>query len=264
MSVYAFIDGNYLHSNFSKQMQAFYGVIPAINYEQLGADLQAPRLFYYDAIDYAKADNETDAAHEQRVVEREALHDHINSLPGFHVRDGHVRRSPRRRNREQKGVDVQLAVDAMEHAARGNMDTAVLFAGDLDFEPLVHSLVRLGVRTRLCYVLQHTSKALMRAADEIRKVTLENFYHWSALSFQGSHPGVQLRYGEKFEGHTFKTLREGVWKGRRVRIFERPPNPLLYVDWGDELKKPSYTFEYPDIAKLPLAFELTFGKIEWQ
>lgn len=36
-----------------------------------------------------------------------------------------------------------------------------------------------------------------------------------------------------------------------------------YVERGNELTEPSYLFEYVDIDKLELAFELTFGKIAW-
>jgi hypothetical protein len=39
--------------------------------------------------------------------------------------------------------------------------------------------------------------------------------------------------------------------------------PRLYVEQGDELTEPSYLMEYADIDKLPMAFELTFGKIDW-
>jgi hypothetical protein len=39
--------------------------------------------------------------------------------------------------------------------------------------------------------------------------------------------------------------------------------PRLYVERGNELTERSYMFEYVDIDKLELAFELTFGKIAW-
>jgi uncharacterized LabA/DUF88 family protein len=186
MSSYLFIDGAYLRKDFTEQMRSFYGVIPEFDFVALAASLKSERTYYYDAIDYERHATESEETSAARVAAAEAVHDHINNLPGFHVREGHVRRSPKRRNREQKAVDVQLAVDALEHAARGNMKLMMLFAGDLDFEPLLASLERLGVRTRLIYVPQHTSKALMQAADEIRKVTLDHFHAWSAPSFRAN------------------------------------------------------------------------------
>jgi uncharacterized LabA/DUF88 family protein len=265
---YLFVDGHYLEQHFTKHMQDFYGEVPQFFFEQFRAVLEADRVYYYDAIDYEIGPTETAAERDARVAIREAYLDIVDRVPGFHVRDGRVRRYNRRRGREQKGVDVQLAVDAMEHAARGNMSMAMLLTGDLDFEPLLASLVRFGIKTRLWYIPRHTATELMRASDEIRKITLGHFYDWSALSFQQSHTVPALTYRYNLEVTPILTLvREGTWQERMVRIFQRTQAPLdfiLCVDRGDELIEPSYTLQYPDIDKVILAFELTFGPIEWQ
>lgn len=135
MASYLFIDGAYLRKHFNEQMQTFYGVVPAIDFELLAASFKSERTYYYDAIDYERHATEAEDGFQARVAQAEGVHDHINNLPGFHVRKGHVRRSPKRRNREQKALDVQLAVDALEHAARGNMKLMLLLAGDLDWRP---------------------------------------------------------------------------------------------------------------------------------
>lgn len=101
-------------------MQTFYDQVPEIDFRVVAEGFQAERTYYYDAIDYTQASDEAKKDYDNRISEKEALHDYINSQPGFHVREGRVRRSLRKRNREQKAVDVQLAVDALEHAARGN------------------------------------------------------------------------------------------------------------------------------------------------
>ena len=269
---YLFVDGAYLRTHFEHHMRGFYDCVPPMDFSRLSSatgddvDGRAHRVLYYDAIDYMKDQSESDQQYEARIGAAEKLHSYVNSLPGFHVHDGHVRKSPRRRNREQKGVDVLLAVDAMEQAARGNMDLAILLAGDLDFEPLLSSLVRLGVRTRLAYVPQHTSQLLMGAADEIRKLTLEHFFFLAAPSFRANHKQVKIQYAQQSpEPPVFEVLKQGVWKRRRVTLF-RPTNASparLYVEAGDELSEPSYTFEYQDVDKLSLAFNLTFGDITW-
>jgi hypothetical protein len=49
-------------------------------------------------------------------------------------------------------------------------------------------------------------------------------------------------------------------------LLYRPTNQSssrLYVERGNELTEQSYMFEYVDIDKLELAFELTLGKIAW-
>lgn len=268
MARYLFVDGAYLHRQFHDHMQRFYGRVPEFDFLAMAQDLNAYRTYYYDAIDYTKHDGETDAAYDARIERAEAQHDQISSLPGFHVRPGHVRASRRKKNREQKAVDVQLAVDALEHAARRNMELAMLLTGDLDFEPLLASLERLGVRTHLIYVPLHTSKLLMHAADEVQKITLHHFYRWSAPSFKEQEVGVDIRYNhDPPPSLNYRPARTGVWQGRHVTIFEpiqadRIP-PLLFVERGHGMGQSSYTFAYVDIEALSLAFELTFGPIEW-
>lgn len=49
-------------------------------------------------------------------------------------------------NGHEKGVDVSLAIDAMERAIEGKMDVAVLVTGDGDLTPLTRSLMKHVVR----------------------------------------------------------------------------------------------------------------------
>ena len=267
MNSYLFIDGAYLREHFEKQMQSFYGEVPSIQYEVLASRLSGHRTYYYDAIRYTRGESESDAECKARIERMQALHDHISSQPGYHVREGHVRKSPQKKKQEQKGVDVQLAVEALEHAARGNMQLAVLLTGDLDFEPLLLSLARMGVRTRLIYVPQHAAQELRNAADEIQKVTLEHFFDWSAGSFRQNRKQVKLQYRQNApEPPIFEPYKEGVWKSRKVVVYKtiNQAPARLHVEWGDELSEPSYTMEYWDVDKLSDAFEITFGKVEWK
>jgi uncharacterized LabA/DUF88 family protein len=270
MDTYLFIDGAYLQWHYRKQMREFYGCVPPINYDAVLGSQQAARAYYYDAVDYLKRDNETVDECKARVANCEALHDYISSRPGFFVREGDVRRSRRRRNKdapEQKAVDVQLAVDALEHAARGNVKLGVFLTGDLDFEPLLASLERLGVRTRLLFVPLFTSETLKRAADETRMVNLSHFHAWAANSFQQNHIPMTYSFGEPHpQAPIFVPEREGKWAGRELTLFRatnESPARLFLAPEKDELD-PSYLLQYHDIAKLPVAFELTFGRIEWK
>ena len=45
---------------------------------------------------------------------------------------------------KSKGVDIMLCKDMLAHAFRDNYDTAVLVAGDGDYEPLVDEVKRIG------------------------------------------------------------------------------------------------------------------------
>lgn len=57
----------------------------------------------------------------------------------------------RKRGQEQKGVDVLLAVDVLQHAYRGSMDRADLITSDLDFVPLFDALTQTRVSSRLFF-----------------------------------------------------------------------------------------------------------------
>jgi uncharacterized LabA/DUF88 family protein len=248
-------------------MEKFYGFVPPIQFDVLSSQLGGQRTYYYDAINYSNLKDESDEDRDKRIAAKQAFHDYVSSQQGVHVREGHVRRSPAKKKQEQKGVDVQLAVDALEHAARGNMEKAVLLTGDLDFEPLLNSLARMGVRTRLIYVSQHAPLELRQAADDVQKITLEHFWQWAAPPFQTNFRQVHMHYRhDRPEGQIFSVEREGTWNKRQVLVFKavNQAQPRLWVPPGDALTEPSYLFEYPEIDKLPLAFELTFGKVEWK
>ncbi len=67
--------------------------------------------------------------------------------------------------RKVKGnMDIELAVDAMELAAR--IDHAVLFSGDGDFRPLVESLQRQGVRVSVVSTIRSQPPMI---ADDLRR-----------------------------------------------------------------------------------------------
>lgn len=93
MSTYLFIDGDYLCGNFAKQMQRFYGSVPPIAFDTVKG--KAERAFYYDAIDYNKTENETQAECDMRVAEREALHATSTVFQGFTSATGEFESRPR-------------------------------------------------------------------------------------------------------------------------------------------------------------------------
>ena len=58
------------------------------------------------------------------------IHNHLNTSRG-----------------KEKGVDVNLAVTAMESALKGELDVAIFITGDADFVPLLRKLHQQGVTT---------------------------------------------------------------------------------------------------------------------
>lgn len=263
---YLFVDNAYLRNEFDRQMAGMYETTPAIDYEQLAASLGASRTFVYDAVDQNQAAKETADQFQARVGTLEGLLNHVARLPNFHVREGWVRRSPKPRNREQKAVDVQLSVDAMENAARSNMRKATILAGDLDFEPVLTGLVRLGVKTEIVCSPKNASEDLLRAADECRFLTLQELYQWSERPFREAHKGIEVRRREDMPTDPpFERKSSGTWRGRDLQVFtmrEGVPLSRLFVARGDYLSEPSLTLEYPGSAEATRrAFELSFGEI---
>ena len=62
-------------------------------------------------------------------------------------------------------VDISIATTMMVHASRGNMDVAVLVAGDEDYVPLVQALKTEGCQVILWFLQDGLSPHLSRAAD---------------------------------------------------------------------------------------------------
>ncbi len=93
-----------------------------------------------------------------------------------------------RKKLRQKKVDVLLAVEALDHAFRGNMSRAYLIAGDLDFAPLVDSLIRLGTYVHALYSKKSAAKGLYAAADFGQPITFNEAHRWSTPDFRQRHP----------------------------------------------------------------------------
>ena len=117
------------------------------------------RLFFYDAID--DADSEKTALHDEYL-------DHVESLPNTHLSMGVVR--GRRGNRRQKGVDIALAVDALEEATARHPDAIVLVSGDADFVPLAHAIRRAGPYVWVVAFARSLAADLAVAADEVFEI----------------------------------------------------------------------------------------------
>jgi len=73
----------------------------------------------------------------------------------------------RRQQRREKGVDIALAVDMLEHAFRDNYDTAMLCTGDSDFVPVLRAVKSAGKHAMCCSHRCQLSKDedLLDAAD---------------------------------------------------------------------------------------------------
>lgn len=85
-----------------------------------------------------------DATEDQLRFERNRDHDllHAGIEPKY---------LPMSQTQGEKGIDVALAVDALQVALYGKIDIAVLVTGDGDFVPLVRALNEQGVRVLVAF-----------------------------------------------------------------------------------------------------------------
>jgi uncharacterized LabA/DUF88 family protein len=92
-----------------------------------------------------------DAAPEQLKRDRNLYHDmmHAGVDPKY---------LPMSQTQGEKGVDVALAVDALQVGLGQKIDVAVLVTGDADFVPLVRALNKHGVRVLAAYFAFETKR----------------------------------------------------------------------------------------------------------
>jgi uncharacterized LabA/DUF88 family protein len=155
--LHAFVDGAYVRSEL-RSIGCSDEFDPNALARGLVGSFELVRVNYYDALDEQPSTSEQQA-------ECSRLNQYFEWVSGrtdTHVVLGRVRHS---RPREQKGVDVHLAVDALRTAYSGTFDAILLVSGDADFEPLVTAIRESGPRIHVAGFETSTSVDLKRAAD---------------------------------------------------------------------------------------------------
>jgi uncharacterized LabA/DUF88 family protein len=159
---YVYVDGGYVRRHLtdeglpgefdpSKPASVVVGHIA-------GRALALGRVFYYDAIN--EGGSPTEQVDQQNYLRR------VERLNDTHVQTGYIRPG-RRTRRQQKGVDVQLAVDALEAAWSGNAAAIGLVAGDGDFAPLADAIRRAGPHVLVLGFEKSLSSELVDSADRV-------------------------------------------------------------------------------------------------
>lgn len=249
---YVFIDGNYLARAYDAAMQPFFPEADSRNLDltKLKEAMSASKAFYYDAIDEDKLDAK------QR---RERL-EVIGTLDGFHIREGSV--STRKKKKQQKQVDVRLAVECLTHAFNKNFWHVSLIAGDLDFKPLVDALINLGIHVHVCYEATSGNRLLYRAADVGQLMTIDDFWKWSTTEWQWTHALPQTHVNDSPGGEFLR--KQGTWNGRPARLWENKTNGVHIVSVDEQGTSRKFRVLFDDAARLEQYFLLRFGgAFEW-
>lgn len=252
---YAFIDGNYFRHAYQDTMRTFFqnAQYSDLDLEKVKRAVSASKVYYYDCVD----DDATDAA------DRAAFLEAVDALDGFHVRRGTI--TGAKRNRRQKQVDVQLAVDMLTHAFHKNFWHASLIAGDWDFRPLIEALIGLGRHIHVYYEEATGAKRLYRSADVGVPLTIPTLWDWSTDDFQRANRSPHSeRFAKPFTAHLAQIARLGMWEGHRVEVqSSHPPVEFSMVVYPGRAKQ-QMNFRYPDLDRMVEFFEMVYGgKIVW-
>lgn len=204
---------------------------------------------------------ENDTALRARIQEQTAFFDKIQSLHGFHVRLGSLSGSSRKFR--QKEVDILIAVEMLDHAFRKNMSSAALIAGDLDFAPLVDSLVRLGTWVDILYDPKSIAQGLLDSADRGVELAFDDYYALCAPEYRAANPLPQrqpnVTWRPANEGFTL-TRTGQLPTGETVQLYERAPGCVLFVD-----RQPSpWVLLHDNSTVLENYFTVTHSPIHWE
>lgn len=262
---YLFIDGEYLDAIYKDMITDFFGkdFKGALDVKAVAAGYQ--KVYYYNALEDEPYEGETAEAMQERIKETEARFEEIASYDFVHTRLGTVS-GKRRKKRRQKQVDVQLAVDMLTHGFHHNMQRAVLLAGDLDFKPVLESLVGMGITTVVSCEKRSASRYLCRAADIAKELTLNDMFQWSTPEFRTAYevPIPERNSSPPYQGTTF-VRRHGIWNSsREIELLESEYHQMFILHAIPYRHLPSLHVRYPNYEMLEQYFTRYFGPIMWK
>ncbi|MCA9652237.1 MAG: NYN domain-containing protein [Myxococcales bacterium] len=253
---YVFVDAGHLDPCI-RELDGLYDQPHEVDYQLLREHEEAERVFVYDALPIAPTPSQNEVQFQQQFERAKKRLDRIGSIPYVHVRPGSMVGEGKRRR--QKEVDISLAVDALTHAFRRNMDHAIVITSDRDFRPLLKALVDAG--TYVTLIGRSPPEELRRAADvflplEPGRLTAYCYPH-AAKRTNGAIVHIMERYE-----HNSTVKGFGQAGGVRVAlrlVHQGTPRRWLVApaDGG-----PGYASMRPTVAARALEFNLR-DKIEW-
>ena len=104
--------------------------------------------------------------------------------------------SPAEEGRYKANVDVMMAIDALELAAKMQPDAIILVTGDTDFANLAIKLRRCGIRVEVASVTQNLGNILRSAANEV--IDLAQLFRTFEL-IKVEEPGADERQRQRLQ-----------------------------------------------------------------
>ncbi len=161
------IDGEFFRSlclKFGSELQ--YDIWGNLNWNEIS---DKHRTFIYDSLPSQKP-NQDEQTFKQEFDAAVMELDRLGQLPNIFVKDGLTRFRSKEKRREQKGVDVLLAIDAVLLAIRGIADELHIYTNDLDFFPVFEALQSTSCRGRLFFKTGSPPISLINYADSAEPI----------------------------------------------------------------------------------------------
>jgi uncharacterized LabA/DUF88 family protein len=259
---YLFIDGGYLDCILEKFSKLFFNK-ETIDFDYRKLKSSYKRAFYYNSLPGKKSD-ETPEEYDIRSKIQNEKFKNIGRLPGYHFREGVVRRESKKNT--QKKVDILMAVDMLSHTISHNMDSVSLLTGDLDFQPVLDALVQAGMYTRLIYLPENTSDELISSADESYPINLSSFLYWLSESFLNKYPIPEILHQinpEPIKGATL--IKNGVYMETKEAYLYKRVDGKFVADLEQEKGEPSRRFIiHKDPEFIQNYIISCYGAISWK
>ncbi len=255
---YLFIDGSYARELYRRAMEQVFGTYGQLRPERIANQIGPVfRTFFYDCLDDLRRNGETEADFKARAQAQEEYFATIQTIRGMHLRLGTLTGTRRRR---QKEVDVLLAVDMLTHGFNRTMSHAILLAGDLDFRPIVETLVRAGIFVEGFNEKRSSAKELGWAADAGLLIDWHTLYYWGDPEFQTAHPLPRIS-GDHSPMAFAQVFNSGVAQSCTVTVIREGHGPFVLKA---QIKGVTYLLAHNDQQVLERYFSMMYGPVEWQ
>lgn len=121
-------------------------------------------VYYYNATLPEKADPD-------RYRKQQRFFAAVQSTPYVIMRLGRLEQ--RDEGMVEKGVDILLAIDMLQHAYAGNYDIAILVSGDGDFAEAVKAVTKLGRIVKNAYFSRGRSNQLVNVCHDFIELSAD-------------------------------------------------------------------------------------------
>lgn len=167
-----FIDGGYISKLTKKHFTNKDKTPKKIDFAKLGLILASKcnsellRTYYYDCAPYISSAPTLDEKRRQEGFDKFMYS--LRQLDKFEIRLGRLRKYFNQNGLpefEQKGVDVKLAIDALNLSLKGKIIKAIFVTGDADFVPVVKAIKDEGIEVYLFFHDSSVHRDILEAVD---------------------------------------------------------------------------------------------------